>query len=328
LNKKATSVRKTKTNSDDKKKSNNFTFIVALLIASFFWLMIKLSNPYDVSYQFKVNYTNIPQQKILTNIIDTTVNIRIKAKGFVLLRLELMEDMENLNINLSQYNIGNSKRDIYYVNTSEIMETIGNYLNIPISQVDISTLRLEFVMEDLFEKTVKVKSNIIFQFAPQYNFYSDLTISPAEIKIYGAKNIVDTIEFISTENAELSNISLNIDEYVDLKNPNPDQIHLSVNKVKLEAVVEKFTESSVETQIDLSGTKYKIKAFPNSVKVYFIVAQKDFGNVRQNLFRVVPNLKNINLLKENKLQLELISKPEFVGNIRLQPSEVEFLIIK
>jgi len=46
------------------------------------------------------------------------------------------------------------------------------------------------------------------------------------------------------------------------------------------------------------------------------------------MFRVVPNLKNVDILKENKLQLELIKKPNFVGNIRLQPSEVEFLIIK
>jgi len=260
LDKKETSVRKTRSKSNDKTKSNNLAFFIAILIASFFWLLIKLSNQYDVSYHFKVNYTNVPQQKILTGIIDTTVNIRVKAKGFVMLRLELMEDMENLNIDLSQYNIGNSKQDIYYVNTSEIVETIGKYLKIPIRQVDISTLRLKFVLEDLFEKTAKIKSEVKFVFAPQYNFYSDLTLSPPEIKIYGAKSIIDTIEFITTEDTELSDISLNINEYVALKNPNPEQVHLSADRVKLEAVVEKFTESSIETPIDLSGTKYKIKA--------------------------------------------------------------------
>jgi len=328
LNKKVSSVNKTRPKTDNDKRGNNFAFIVSLLIASFFWLLIKLSNPYDISYQFKVNYNNIPQQKILTGIIDSTVNIRIRAKGFVLLRLELMEDMENLNINLSQYNIGSTKQNIYFINTSEIMETIGNYLKIPLSQVDISTLRLKFVMEDLYEKTVEVKSEVNFQFAPQYNFYGNLTVIPSEIKIFGPKNIIDTIRFVTTEATELNNISLNINEYVDLKNPNADQLHFSINRVKLEAIVEKFTESSVETQIDLSGTKYNIKAFPNTVMVFFTVAQKDFGNVRKKLFRVIPNMKNIDILKENKLQLKLIEEPDFVSNIRLQPSEVEFLIIK
>ena len=180
MDKKETSIRNTMSKSNDKKKSNNLAFFIAILIASFFWLLIKLSNQYDVSYQFNVNYTNVPQEKVLTDIIDTTVNIRIKAKGFVMLRLELMEDMENLNIDLSQYSIGNSKQDIYYVNTSEIVETIAKYLKIPLRQVDISTLRLKFVLEDLFEKTAKIKSKVKFVFAPQYNFYSDLTLSPSE----------------------------------------------------------------------------------------------------------------------------------------------------
>jgi hypothetical protein len=314
--------------SEKSKKNSHIVFIICILIASFFWLTIKLSDDYSEAFLFKVNYRNVPSEKMLTDVIDTNVNITIKAKGFQMLKLILTEDLENLNINLNKYDILHLKGNIYYVNTVEIKAKIGTLIGVPSKQIDIPTQRLEFKLEDLFEKKVTVINKLRFNFLPQYNLYSNISISPNSLSIFGPKSTIDTIESIFTENKEINEISADINESAILINPDHEHLHLSIEKVSIKANVEKFTESNIETTIDLSSINLKVKVFPNSVKVFFTVAQKDFSNVKQSDFKVKPNLRNIDISTAGKLQLEVVEKPDFISSIRIQPSEVEFLIIK
>lgn len=314
--------------SEKGRRSSHFVFIICILIAAFFWLLIKLSEQYNESFQLKLNYFNAPSEKMLTSVIDTNVNITINAKGFEMLKLVLTKDLTKLDINLNNFEIIHLDGDIYYVSTNAIKEKLGERIRVPREQVEISGQRLEFRMENLFEKKVKIINKVKFSFLPQYNLYSEISISPSELMVFGPKNILDTIEFIYTDNSSILEISSDINENVNLVNPNTNFLNLAVDMVNIKANVEKFTESSLQIPIDLSNINYQVKAFPNTVKIFFTVAQKDFSNVKQTQFKVKPNLKNINILEANKLQLEIIGKPEFVNGIRLQPSEIEFLILK
>lgn len=314
--------------SEKSRKNSHIVFIICILIASFFWLTIKLSDDYSEAFLFKVNYKNVPAEKMLTDVIDTNVNITIKAKGFEMLQLILTEDLENLNISLDRYEVLQSEGNFYFINTTEIKDKIGVLIGIPISQIDILAQRLNFRLEDLFEKKVNVINKLHFNFSPQYNFYNNISISPNSISLFGPKSTIDTIESIYTEDKEINEISTDINELAKLTNPDSEHLHLSVEQVNIKANVEKFTESKVETSIDLSSLNLKVKVFPNTVKVFFTVAQKDFSNVKQSAFVVKPNLRNIDISTASKLQLEVVEKPSFISSIRIQPSEVEFLIIK
>lgn len=298
------------------------------MIAAFFWLLIKLSDQYNETFQFKINYTNAPSEKRLTSIIDTNVNITIKAKGFEMLKLVLTKDLSKIDLDLNNFEIIHLNGNIYFIHTNTIRERISEYIGIPQNHIEIFGQRLEFQMEDLFAKKVSVVNKLNFSFIPQYNLYSQILISPSEVMVFGPENIIDTIENIYTRGNVIVDISGDIDENVKLVNPNSNFLHLSFNMVNIKANVEKFTESSLEIPIDLSNINYKVKAFPNTVKIFFTVAQKDFSNVMQTQFKVKANLKNIDVLTANKLQLEIVAKPDFVNGIRLQPSEIEFLILK
>jgi hypothetical protein len=310
------------------KNNGHIVFFICLLIASFFWLLIKLSDQYQEVFVFKINYNNAPTEKLLTSIVDTNLSITIKAKGFEMLKIEMTEDLSLLDIDLRNYEIINSEGNLYYVNTNELKDKISQVINIPQNQIEISGHKLEFKMDDLLEKNVSIVNRVNFNFAPQFKLYSSVLISPVEVKIFGPKNILDTIQNIYTVEKNIMNISSFIDENVELANPNSNLLHLSINDVSIKASVEKFTESSIEMPIDLSNIIHQVKAFPNTVTVFFTVAQKDFSNIRPSQFKVRPNLNGIDIMKANKLQLKVVEKPEFISGIRMQPSEIEFLIIK
>ena len=85
---------------------------------------------------------------------------------------------------------------------------------------------------------------------------------------------------------------------------------------------------NIEIPININGVGKNIKLFPKTVYVHFKVAQKDYNNVRANQFEVIPDIENIDIQNVVRLHLKLNKKPEFVRNITLDPSDVEFLIIK
>ncbi|NOY49918.1 MAG: hypothetical protein GXO88_05080 [Chlorobi bacterium] len=317
------SSKKEKTN-----RNNHVIFIICIFIAAFFWILIKLSDVYTDIYTFGISYVNPPDNQHLTTLVDSVVKISINATGFEMLKLNLRSDSRRFNIDLSQCDINNRSNNEYFINTSTIKDKIADDLGIATEKIDISLQKLAFKMEKLSKKEVGIYNNTELKFAPQFDLYSPITIKPDKIIIYGPKDIIDTIDYIFTEKKVFDNINKDIDENLRLVNPLADKLHLSVHSTNIQAGVEKFTESSLEIPIDLSNTKYNLKAFPPTVKVFFTVALRDFSDIRKNQFKVLPNVEGIDVLKANKLQLKIGKSPKAARTIRLQPAEIEFLILK
>jgi len=205
---------------------------------------------------------------------------------------------------------------------------MADEIGIESNEVEMSLQKLRFVMEKLTQKQINIYNTTELVFAPQYDLYGPIKISPNKVTIYGPGNIIDTIDYIFTVYKKIDNISTDINENIKLINPAPDVINISTKTVNITAKVEKYTESSIEIPIDLSNSNLNLKAFPKNVKVFFTVALKDFAEIRKTQFRVMPNFDGIDVLKASKLQLKVTEYPETVSAIRIQPSEIEFLIIK
>ena len=310
------------------RKNDNLVFVICLIIASIFWLLIKLSAVYNESYSFRVSYYNVPEGKNLSKIIDSTLNVKIRAKGFTILRLNLFEDMNNLTINLKNAGLIANEGNYYQISTEGLREKIGEAIGISPGDVVISRPVLRFVMEDLAEKTVPVTPELSLEFRKTYDLYEPPVVSPGKIKVYGPPSILDTLKGLRTQRVVLKDVYADRKIDVGLQNPAPGQLQFDPEIVTVSFRVEKFTESSVEIPIDLSKVRLKIKTFPAIVKVNFKVAQKDYNNVQPNHFNVVPETAGIDLHKVQELHLFLEKKPDFIRNVWLNPTDVEFLIIK
>ena len=59
-------------------RSDRLIFIICILFASLFWLLIKLSDVYSVNYSFRVTYNNVPSALRLTKMVDSTLDPRVQ----------------------------------------------------------------------------------------------------------------------------------------------------------------------------------------------------------------------------------------------------------
>lgn len=309
-------------------KNDNVIFIVCVIIAGVFWGLIKLSDFYTETYAFKVHYYNVPVDKQLTRLADSTLEVSIEARGYAVLKLNFFEDDNVIEIDLNKIEIIKNDGNKFLIYTQELKPILANLIKIEETNIELSETTLGFTLENLFEKQVNVIENHEITFKQQYDLYEPASITPTTVTVFGPKKIIDTLNFVYTEKLKLNDVESNKTISIGLTNPYPNLLHFEPNIVTMHLRVEKFTESSIETVIDFSAINEDIKSFPATVMVNFKIAQKDFNNVQSKQFHVVPELDGLDLKSADKVHLKLVRKPEFTRNEWVVPSDVEYLIIK
>ncbi|MCF6170083.1 MAG: hypothetical protein L3J66_03795 [Bacteroidales bacterium] len=309
-------------------RNDNWIFFTTILISVLFWILIKLSDQYTVPYSFHVNFTNIPVEKRMTFVADSMVNVNVTARGLDILKLNLFEDMDQLDINLDNYSLMKKEGETYFIYTEELSERLADVIGIPKTDVSFSKSTLEFRMAKLAEKKLKVINLVRLEFDDQFDLYDRPVLKPEEITVFGPAEILDTLNEVFTGNILVEQINSDRELHIRLNNPLPGLLKFEPEELVIKLRVEKFTASSIEIPIEAPGIRQTIKLFPKTVKVHFKVAQKDFNNVRTNQFEVVTDIKNIDVREAVRLPLRLAKQPAFVRNTTLDPTDVEFLIIK
>lgn len=309
-------------------RNNNIIFIVCFIIASLFWGLIKLSEVYTEDFVFKINYINVPPEKQLTKLTDSTLVVNIQAQGFAILRLNFFENNNTIDIDLANMDIIRNEGDEYLIYTQGLKEMFTTIFEVPENSFSFSETTLGFTLENLQEKKIPVRENYKINFKAQFDLYQPSKINPETVTVFGPGNILDTLSFVKTQEVSFTGLDENKSVSVGLLNPIPSLLHFSPEIVTMDIRVEKFTEKSIEIPIDFSSLKTKIKSFPTHVRVNFKIAQKDFNLAEANQFHVVPVTEGVDLKTSDKLQLKLVRKPDFIRNEWIVPTEVEFLIIK
>ncbi len=309
-----------------KRKKDHIIFFICILLAALFWVLIKLSGDYAVNYTLRLRYNNAPKDKTVTTLQDSSLNIGFKANGYNILNLLLTGKLKILDINLSQCQVHHLRDDIYRISSNNIKENVATELGISENSITFSKSDLIFRMETVEKKSITILPKLDLTFKSQHALYAVTTI-PKKVYIYGPRNLIDSILKINTTTISLKDLSSNLDVKARLVNPFPHQIRISPKTVVIKLEVEKFTESSLKVPIDVTNTRKPIRTFPSYTTLYFNVFLKDYNKVHVNQFKVVPDTKNINLRKVKKLNLKLIAKPHEISNVRIDPVEVEFLIL-
>ena len=93
-----------------KKRLRFFSFFFAL--SFLFWIITKLSNTYNSSVEFAVNFVDIPELIVLDQHYDTKIKADITASGFELLIYHYFNNIINVSIQNAEYSGDLAKVDL------------------------------------------------------------------------------------------------------------------------------------------------------------------------------------------------------------------------
>lgn len=306
-------------------------FFICMAISFFMWGLIKLSRVYEAPIKFKVQFVNIPDDKVLIHAEDTVVTLVMRARG-----LELYSKMFRSASNIIKVDLSNMRMRKYdnefhgYVRTSRILKDLAEQLPQENSLIGVEPDTLKMIFQNEYRKKVPIKADLSISFAALYQLYDSVKLRPDSITVFGVKSVLDTIYSVNAENQVLKNLKES--RLLTLRLIKPavkPSVTFSADSITAEISVERFTESDIEVPISNSHNgRILFRTFPDKVKLTCRVAMKEYKRLDPSLFVVTIDHREAVASGSNFAEVNVTRVPSFAKVIRIQPERVEYLILK
>ena len=309
------------------------TYLVFLLIAIAIWYLDALSKDYTADMKFAVRYTDLPDDKVLTNTPPKYLTLTINAQGFTLLkyRMGLIFNPMTLEANYQTLRRkNNSPQGEYFLVTQSAFDRIASQLSSDVRLRQVAPDTLNFLLSETIRKKITVKPALQLQFDKGFFPRGEMQIKPAEITVTGPRAIVDTMKYVYTRANVFKRLKDTLKTSVELQS-----VHLlrySANEVQIEQTIERFTEATITAPIEainLPG-KLTMKMFPGTVTINCMVPVVDYEKLQPNMFRVVVDYNSVKDAMDNqtKAKVTISRTPDYVIDVKFNPKNVDFIIEK
>lgn len=306
-------------------KSREFLFFLFFFfIAGAFWLLQMLNDEYETNLSIPVKLVNVPDNVVITSGPPTTIQVKVRDKGTVLLNYMLSRNFSPVNLDFNNYSGGGNSNYIR-IYASEYEKWIQSQLNTSTRLLSISPDTLEYIYSTGKSKQIPIK--LVGKISAERQYYiSDTLYDPDSVLVYAPGIILDTINAAYTEFLSLENISDTV-VHTALISPVKGAKFIP-NAVMLKFPVDIYTEKTVEVPVyGINFPNDKIlRSFPPKVNVTFQIGLSNFKDITADNFAITIPFSELSLLTTDKYTVRLTNAPPGIRNIRISPPQIDFLI--
>ena len=301
------------------------SFLGFLLASFLIWVLITFSKEYKTVIIYEVNFINIPQKNILLETTPQKIALYVNGSGFRLFWSQLFDETINLDVSkFTQQSKGNT-----YILPKNQLSTIQEQVMSGVTIESILKDTLYVKMGFLNSKKVPLKPNLNINYQVGYKLLGNVTISPDSVVISGAEKQLKKIEFLELESLKLSNVKTDFSTNVAIVKPSKN-IKLTTSKAVISAKVDKFTEGNLQVPFKIVNlpSDIKITTLSETVLVTFVVALSQFSRVSETSFVIECDYEMSTKNELGYLIPKIVLKPDFVENIKVIPTKIDYLIQK
>jgi hypothetical protein len=317
-----------------KKENSNsgkaVVFFICLLLSSFLWLLNSLEKRYTDRISVPVKYINLPKDKQVSGPLPKKFDLLVDGYGYTLLshKLRLAFSPVLLNVNdLTDKVLENGNISKITIYTSSHREEIAKQISSEINILSIKPDTISFNFSTIIEKKVKIKPIADLTFGKEFILKSAPSTNPDSVLVRGPKNILDTLQSISTKNFSYKELTHNIEKNISLESI--EGLVFSHKRVSLLISVEQNTEVAFDIPIEVINhpDTIHVKTFPGKVKVSCRIGLSNYKKLTPSSFKAVADY-SLYSKSVNRLPVSLVNYPDIVLSVNYAPREVEFIMEK
>ena len=297
-------------------------FCVFVVVSALFWFIMTLNDNAQDYFNVKIKVVNKPDSVTFISNVPTKIHVTVNDKGTRLWRHGFLHEPE-IDIDFKEYASDGVLRYSYSDFQSALKEAFGG--SAQISALSLDSLQLIYTTNPGKEVPVLVKC----QLYPTSGsiIEGDVAVNPEKVKIFGAKDVVDTIHYVVTDNMTVRDISENTTFKVKIAQPKglrtiPDEVVVSV---KVEPLVKRSAYITVDAVNVPRGEELLL--FPSKVPVEYYVAMSRLSDDEDSNVHLEVNYNEIPYSTNGKLKIQSIRSPERLKNLRLLTDSVEFAVV-
>lgn len=303
--------------------------LVCLLFSVLFWTLLTLFETYEYTFHHPITFLFEEKDCELFYQSVEGVDITLVGNGVDLLYHRWFEKNKPVNINLSRLLL-NSKSGRTRLNVSTLHEAIMEALHLKNTGFSIRPDSIDLIWQETVSKRLKVISQVDVKTKLPYLPYGNLEFKPDYVVVEGRPDDLDTLTTIFTQPVCLSGVETSSQFLVALQ-PFPKDSHVRIKMplVFCKVNTEQFTEETIEVPIrKIQGNElYEVKLFPESVKIIYRVALKDFESITPESFDPTVTIDET-MFDKPYMKVNLGTHIAVPYSVQIQPERVEYMIFR
>ena len=307
-----------------KKNKEFLVFLLFFVIASAFWLLQSLNETFDVDLQVPLRLVGVPQNVVITTNLPSHMRLTVRDKGTVLTRYLYGAELAEVEVDYRDYETGQGSGRVA-VPSADVQKRVQSQLWSSSRVVALRPDTLEFFFNRGARKRVPVRWAGTVTTPPEY-YLRAVEFDPDSVDVLAPAGILDTITTATIRPTHLTDVSAN--QVI----PTPLQVVRGAKfvpaKVDTKILVDLYTDKTVE--VPIVGVNFPankdLRTFPSRVKVTFKLGMSRFKEVTAEHFVLPVTYEELIQNNSSKIHLQLRSLPEGVMNVRIEPSEVDYLV--
>lgn len=298
------------------------SFLLFLILSASFWFVNVLDKVRETTIDIPIRYVSVPQNIEFTNNVPISIKVSVRDNGKELLNYSRKNNKPiAINFNRQFYQNGT-----IVVSADEIRQVLIRYLSPTTAITQIQPDSLVVAYRKLETRNVRVQLEKHISLAHQYVLDENIVIEPSQVAVVGAGMLFDTLSFVKTNVLELHNLKDTVTRVVKIK-PIAG-LRFVPDEVKVKLNVERFTEKRIVVPVTVINCPDDIvlRIFPSQVELSFNVPMSRFSTINVNAVRVLFDYGQLNGDNKLKHTLKIENNEPLIRNLRLRPSDVEYLI--
>lgn len=305
-------------------------FLFFVVLSTAFWFARSLSEEYESNVSYPVKYVNFPEDKVLVGNVPEKLQLRVRAKGFSILRSKMNLNLVPLRFNVNSFSLSNLGTDTLYIITGTVKDVLSAELgNMVILDISPDTLFFPFTGMEVKKVAVKPILDLHDKFyLQQYMQNGHVKVFPETIIISGPGSLVREIRYIQTKPLSFSNLSDTIRINCDLETP--EMVTLSQQSVQVTIPVDRYTE--VEERLTIAPLNVpdslSMIAIPGQISATYRICLSNYRKVLNN--PLIPRIDYMTIQESDlqRLTVFLADTPDYISNLRFNPEVTEYLITR
>lgn len=297
-------------------------FAVFTVIAAIFWLVLVLNDVTQDDIDVKVQVYNLPDTVTFINDPPAVIHVTVRDKGTALARRKFMQS-PRLNLNFAEYASDGYFRVSATALAAHIRALFGPGASVNITSLD--SISLMYTSAPAKFVPVRIDATLTPVLGKVIN--GKPRSSVREIKIYSAREILDTISYVSTFPIVRRNISDPLTVNVRLRpikgvrmEPSSIDVTIPVEPLENRKMAVEITPVNVPEGETLA-------LFPAKVQVSYLVPMSMSDDARTP-FRVLADYKSLSSAADRHIKIRLAPLPAGVADATIEQDSVEYTIIR
>ena len=260
------------------------SFLFFLLLATTIWFLTKFSKPLVAEFQLNLEYSNLPEQTLVSPDAPQKLLITVNANGFKLLT-EFFRDkslvldlsagrvLENNKIRFNQDQLlafcyrKIPAADVISINTKELI--------VPVDRMSAKTIDVVFQGEVLLEKGFKLVGT------PQ--------MKPRKITLYGPSQMIDSISSVNTIYTSMIDLRANITKNITLESLCSQKLSRSQDSVIWTAEIREYTQKEIELPVEIINIPKgrRLQIFPETMILSVEIPVDEYALYDESNFKLI-----------------------------------------